>query len=172
MAACFSRDLGGLGVGKLLFAMDSITAAAMTGVDTGRLHAPLRLLRPWGSAPNTEPAGAPGSHGCTSAACNQWMMAQALVIIDCSFDVGWDYMQSSPRLPRHEHAGDGNRRRSVWFVNDVSDECASQHQASTAARVSAYLEACTHDKGGPLAAVPKQTPAQGYWGGRSADGPA
>ena len=50
-----SRDLGGLGVGKLLFAMDAITAPAMTGVDTGRLrycvHGGARASHPTPSPP-------------------------------------------------------------------------------------------------------------------------
>jgi hypothetical protein len=51
---------------------------------------------------------------------------------------------------------------------------ASQQLAASSFDVGQGVsrEACSHDKGGPLAAVPKQTPAQGHWGGRSADGPA
>jgi hypothetical protein len=86
----------------LLFAMDSITAAAMTGVDTGRLRAPL-ILRPWGSAQRTQ-YRARRRTGLARVHVSglQSMMAQALVIDCWTWDVPTEGLRlPAARLPRH-----------------------------------------------------------------------
>jgi hypothetical protein len=91
--------------------------------------------------------------------------------------VGWhyeDYLQLASHVMRAlVTAIDGDQSHALWFVcdDDVSHEVlAAASSFDTGQGVS--REACQHDKGGPLAAVPKQTPAQGHWRGRSADGHA
>ena len=90
--------------------------------------------------------------------------------------MGWhyeDYLQLASHVMRAlATAIDGDPSHALWFVDEhVSDE---QLAAASSFDIGQGVsrEACAHDKGGPLAAVPKQTPAQGHWGGRSADGPA